>query len=153
SDRRQQKEFTGITNAPAGLATDNLSTTKLAELGAGRKSSRLEFLREINHKLSQPATSLRFCLEFALQDHGEKLKRAVENALRITDNLIELLNAMRELTEAQDPGECLEVVDANRLARTALSMSGLPSKKFAWQNAGNSAAYVRVHPGRMERAL
>src|SRR5256885_15432082 len=56
SDRRQQqKEFTGITKAPAGLAIDNLSATKLADLSVGRKSSRLEFLREINHKLSQPA--------------------------------------------------------------------------------------------------
>src|SRR5579864_8811877 len=43
----------------------------------------LEFLREVNHKLSQPATSLRFCLEFALQENGEKLKHSVQHALSL----------------------------------------------------------------------
>ncbi len=123
------------------------------ELDSLRKEQ-IEFLREITHKLSQPATSLRFCLEFAAQGNEAKLREAVAQAAGLTENLIDLLNAVRDLSEALDPGDSQETVDLEEFARNALSQAGTSNVKFVWETShGSARPSVRFHPGRLQRAL
>ena len=137
-------------NGTPPKVVDGLQAEKLASF----RKEQVEFLREINHKLSQPATSLRFCLEFASRGNEAKLREAVGQARGLTENLIDLVNAVRDLSEALDPGDIQESLDLGDSARNALSQIGSHTANFIWKKPPATAgSLTRIHRGRLQRAL
>jgi signal transduction histidine kinase len=70
---------------------------------AGQRS----FVSDVFHKLSQPLTALHCSLELSLarDESAEEYRASVEAALQNADRLRQSLLLMRELSDAEDPGD------------------------------------------------
>ena len=71
------------------------------------QETRREYLSEAFHSLSQPLTALQCGLELAVAvpRSQQEYERRVGEALQSTGILREMVAALRELVEAEDPGE------------------------------------------------
>lgn len=74
---------------------------------------RRKFISEAFHAFHQPLTSLHCGLELSLlkQRTGEEYRERLANALTNASAILELNQALRELVEANDPGEGVGVVE------------------------------------------
>lgn len=72
----------------------------------------IEVLRGLAHKLSQPLTSLRGSLEVALMDEMDEkeCRKVLEQSLEETYRVAEVLETLREVLEAEDPGDDFQPV-------------------------------------------
>lgn len=68
---------------------------------------RREYLSEAFHSLSQPLTALQCGLELAvaIPRSQNEYERRIGEGLQSTSSLREMMSALRELVEAEDPGE------------------------------------------------
>ena len=68
---------------------------------------RREYLSEAFHSLSQPLTALQCGLELAvaIPRSQKEYERRIGEGLQSTGSLREMMSALRELVEAEDPGE------------------------------------------------
>ncbi len=68
---------------------------------------RREYLSEAFHSLSQPLTALQCGLELAVAvpRSQKEYERRIGEGLQSTGSLREMMSALRELVEAEDPGE------------------------------------------------
>lgn len=76
-----------------------------------------EFLSAVNHKLSQPLTAFRCCIELAMlkQEDGEKAREHLGLALEQSDRVHALIHAFQELLDS-----ALEHRERNRFDLSAL---------------------------------
>lgn len=81
------------------------------------QETRREYLSEAFHSLSQPLTALQCGLELAVAvpRSQQEYERRVGDALQTATSLREMVAAMRELVEAEDPGEDAEEIDLGEL--------------------------------------
>jgi hypothetical protein len=56
------------------------------------------------HSLSQPLTSLRCSLELSIEEGAEQYQQSVAAALQQTENVIGMVQLMREYVDAEQPG-------------------------------------------------
>jgi signal transduction histidine kinase len=79
--------------------------------------TRREYLSEAFHSLSQPITALQCGLELAIAmpRSQKEYQRRIRDALQSTGSLREMMSALRELVEADDPGEDAEQIDLSGL--------------------------------------
>ena len=85
--------------------------------GAGSRRSAHGFVSDIFHKLSQPLTALQCSLELSLlrDQTSEDFRTSVEAALQNAKRLRQILLLLRELSEADDPGNISVPVELQRL--------------------------------------
>ncbi len=65
--------------------------------------NRPDVLSELLHSLSQPLTSLRSSLELSIEEVAEKQRQSVAMALQQTENVISMVQLMREYVDAERP--------------------------------------------------
>ncbi|HVO79397.1 MAG TPA: hypothetical protein VMT28_01625 [Terriglobales bacterium] len=131
------------------------SRTLEREVAASRE--RRELLSELFHALNQPLTTLRCALELGLQQpHREQsCSHTMEAALLQAESVARLTAGIRELLEADDPGDDLQAVPLDRVLREAL---------LDWSPAADAAEItllardllpcrVRFEPQRLRQAL
>jgi len=81
------------------------------------RETRREYLSEAFHSLSQPLTALQCGLELAVAvpRSQKEYERRLGDALQSTGSLREMMTALRELVEAEDPGEDAREVEVGEL--------------------------------------
>jgi signal transduction histidine kinase len=81
------------------------------------QETRREYLSEAFHSLSQPLTALQCGLELAVAvpRSQKEYERRLGDALQSTGSLREMMSALRELVEAEDPGEDAREVELGEL--------------------------------------
>ncbi len=81
------------------------------------RETRREYLSEAFHSLSQPLTALQCGLELAVAvpRSQKEYERRLGDALQSTGSLREMMSALRELVEAEDPGEDAREVELGEL--------------------------------------
>lgn len=81
------------------------------------QETRREYLSEAFHSVSQPMTALQCGLELAVAvpRSQKEYERRIGEALQSTSSLREIVAALRELVEAEDPGEDTEEIDLGEL--------------------------------------
>jgi signal transduction histidine kinase len=91
--------------------------TPVAELPAQQAAEERSFVSDALHKLSQPLTALHCSLELSLaRDRTPKEFRAsVEAALKDAERLRQRLLLLRELSDADDPGDTSAPVELKKL--------------------------------------
>ena len=79
----------------------------VVESAAQEIADQRTFVSDIFHKLSQPLTALHCSLELSLarDETAEEYRASVEAALQNADRLRQGLLLMRELSDADDPGD------------------------------------------------
>lgn len=85
-------------------------------------SERRELLSELFHALNQPLTTLRCALELSLRrPHGEEeYRHTVQAALLQAESITRLTCGIRELLEADDPGDHSEMAALDTVVREAV---------------------------------
>ncbi len=78
---------------------------------------RRDFASNVFHDLSQPLTALHCSLELALlrDQTGEEFRTSVESALQNAERLRQRLLLLRELSDADDPGDVAMPLALDRL--------------------------------------
>jgi signal transduction histidine kinase len=78
---------------------------------------RREYLSEAFHSLSQPLTALQCGLELAVAvpRSQKEYERRIGEGLQSTGSLREMMSALRELVEAEDPGEDAREIELREL--------------------------------------
>ncbi len=78
---------------------------------------RREYLSEAFHSLSQPLTALQCGLELAvaIPRSQKEYERRIGEGLQSTGSLREMMSALRELVEAEDPGEDAREIELGEL--------------------------------------
>lgn len=81
------------------------------------RETRREYLSEAFHSLSQPLTALQCGLELAVAvpRSQKEYERRIGEALQSTGSLREMMSALRELVEAEDPGEDAKEIEWGEL--------------------------------------
>jgi signal transduction histidine kinase len=89
----------------------------VAESAAQDIADQRSFVSDVFHKLSQPLTALHCSLELSLarDETAEQYRASVEAALQNAERLRQSLLLMRELSDADDPGEISAPVALHRL--------------------------------------
>ena len=96
------------------------------------QETRREYLSEAFHSLSQPLTALQCGLELAVAvpRSQKEYERRIGEGLQSTGSLREMISALRELVEAEDPGEDAREIELGEL----LSSLGDSLHKIALMN-------------------
>jgi signal transduction histidine kinase len=117
----------------------------------------VEVLRNLIHELSQPLTSLRGSLEVALlgdMDESE-CRKVLEQSLQETHRMARGLETLREVLEAEDPGEDFQLVDwkafVTKVVEDVAPMAREKGLRLVLEP--RTDAYVKVNPSRVESAL
>jgi signal transduction histidine kinase len=117
----------------------------------------VEVLRSLIHKLSQPLTSLRGSLEVALMGEmdEDECRRTLQQSLEETHRLAEVLGTLREVLEAEDPGEDFHPVSWKHLvARVLEDVAPVArGKGLRFVIEPMVDAYVKVNPPRVDAAM
>lgn len=89
----------------------------VAESAAQEIADHSNFVSDIFHKLSQPLTALHCSLELSLacDETAEEYRASMEAALRNAERLRQSLLLMRELSDADDPGDISTPVALHQL--------------------------------------
>ena len=89
----------------------------IAALPAQYLADQRNFVSDVFHELSQPLTALQCSLELSLlRDHtSQEFRASVEAALQNADRLRLNLLLLRELSDADDPGDISVPVEMRRL--------------------------------------
>lgn len=117
----------------------------------------VEVLRGVAHKLSQPLTSLRGSLEVALMDEMDEkeCRKVLELSLEETYRVAEVLETLREVLEAEDPGDDFQPVSWNLLVTQALEAVAPAARRkglhFVLEPMAD--AYVKINPPRVDAAM
>jgi signal transduction histidine kinase len=114
-----------------------------------------DVLGELLHSLSQPLTSLRCSLELSIDEDAEKQQKSVSVALQQTDNVIGMIQLMREYLHA---AEAASEIRATALAPALRSITEELSSIAAVRGiglrlVGTCAATVPVPESRLRLAL
>ena len=93
------------------------------------QEKRREYLSEAFHSLSQPLTAVQCGLELAVAvpRSQKEYERRIGEGLQSTGSLREMMSALRELVEAEDPGEDAREIELGEL----LSSLGDSLRKIA----------------------
>jgi len=88
-----------------------------AEIDAHRTAGQSTFVSDVLHKLSQPLTAMQCSLELSLvRDRtAEEFRASVEAALQNAERLRQNLLLLRELSDADDPGDVSTPVQLHAL--------------------------------------
>jgi signal transduction histidine kinase len=106
---------------------------------ADTQAAQRSFVSEVFHNLSQPLTALQCSLELSLfrDQTMAELRASVETALQNAECLRQRLRLLRELSEANDPGDFSQALDLNALLRELqeelLPLCESASQKFELQ--------------------
>jgi hypothetical protein len=81
------------------------------------QEKRREYLSEAFHSLSQPLTAVQCGLELAVAvpRSQKEYERRIGEGLQSTGSLREMMSALRELVEAEDPGEDAREIELSEL--------------------------------------
>jgi hypothetical protein len=79
-----------------------------------------DVLGELLHSLSQPLTSLRCSLELSLGEAADQQQAVVDAALQQTEQVIGMIQLMREYLEAEQPGLEARRVALDRVLRKVI---------------------------------
>ena len=119
--------------------------------------SLVRVLRGIIHKLSQPLTALHGSLEVALMGKIDKdaCRRVLRQSVEETDRMIEALETLREVLDAEDPGDDFHPVRwRNLIAQVLEDLAPMARNKGLQVVLGPMAdVYVKVNPQRIDAAL
>ncbi|HUZ46801.1 MAG TPA: HAMP domain-containing sensor histidine kinase [Terriglobia bacterium] len=114
-------------------------------------------LRSLIHKLSQPLTALHGSLEVALMGESKKgaCRRVLEQSIEETDRMFETLATLREVLEAEDPGDDFHPVRWRNLIAQVLEDLAPMARNKGLQLVLEPMAdvYVKVNPPRVDAAL
>lgn len=125
--------------------------------GAGARCERRGLLSELFHALNQPLTTLHCALELALQrPHREaECRHTLEAALLQAENVTRLTSGIRELLEADEPGDHGEVValDAAVLEAVGDWLPVAEAAQIALLPQNLAACPVNFEPQRLRQAL
>jgi len=91
--------------------------TPVAESSAQEVAGQRAFVSDVFHSLSQPLTALQCSLELSLarDQTSQEFRASVEAALQNAERLRQRLLLLRELSEADDPGDVSAPVDLHQL--------------------------------------
>jgi len=117
----------------------------------------VEVLRSLVHELSQPLTSLGGSLEVALMDEmdEDESRKVLQQSLEETHRAAEVLGTLREVLEAEDPGEDFHPVCWKHLVARALEDVApvARGKGLRFVLDPMVDAYVKVNPPRVDAAM
>ena len=117
----------------------------------------VEVLRNLIHELSQPLTSLQGSLELALLGEVKECgcRKVLQQSFEEAHRLARGLATLREVLEAEDPGEDFQRVNWKRLVRKALKdvAPAARGKGLRLVLEPLADAFVKVNPPRVEAAL
>lgn len=128
--------------------------------GATRSTAdgeRRELLAELFHALNQPLTTLRCALELSLQrpQSEEGYRHAIEAALQQAESITRVSGGIRDLLEADDPGDRVEVVGLAALVGEAIldwrPLAEAGQIRLLYENT--SPCPVRFEAQRLRQAL
>lgn len=114
-------------------------------------------LPAIIHRLSQPLTALHGSLELALlTPHGAaEYRSALQEALTQARSLLGMLASLRDLVDAEDPGESSEVTGLKALVEDAVgelrALAETRGVKISFDSKG--AVFVRADSARLRMAV
>jgi len=117
---------------------------------------RQQLISELFHALSQPITALRCSLELALYDQAVTLsKENLQTALTHAEKIAQLASGIRELVQADDPGdERIELALGDYLHEAMLDMQPIAAAaQVEMQLEGKLADRVIAEPRRLRQAL
>ena len=141
--------------SPGVCPTANLD--RGVEQGAQSDPSCAVCLAAVVHRLSQPLTALRGSLELALLREGTmaEYRQALEQSLEQADLLVQLISSLRELAEADTPGNVSEAVSLGEAALQALEeMRPLAdSRRLSVSIESTSGIDVRADPLRLRHSI
>jgi signal transduction histidine kinase len=114
-----------------------------------------EVLGELLHSLSQPLTSLRCSLELSFDEVAEQQQTMVSIALQQTEEVIGVIQLMREYLDAEETGSGAHPVALAPALRTVVEeLSSIAALKgIRLPLAGNCTASVPVPEPRLRLAL
>ncbi len=122
-----------------------------------RQDNLVRVLRGLIHKLSQPLTALHGSLEVALMGKIDKdtCRGVLRQSIEETDRMIEVLETLREVLDAEDPGDDFHPVRWRNLIAQALEdLAPMACNKGLQLVLGPMAdVYVKVNPLRVDAAL
>src|SRR5438309_2270649 len=94
------------------------TATEMKQAGTERQ----KLVSELFHALSQPITALRCSLELALYDpHPSVSEEKLQTALGHAEKIAELAAGIRQLIEADDPGDARKPLPLESCLREAMS--------------------------------
>ena len=126
---------------------------KLAEsksVGEGQ-----QLVSELFHALSQPITALRCSLELALYAQSSPSKENLQVALAYAEKIAQLASGIRELVQADDPGdERVELLLKDCLRGAVLDMEPVAeAAQVAIEMCGPVTGKIIAEPRRLHQAL
>jgi len=112
-------------------------------------------LSELLHSVSQPLTTLRCSLELSLDETAECQQQNVAAALEQTENVIEMIQLMREYLDADERGGEGPAIAVQPILRSVIDhLSPLAGEKqLRLQMSGSCAAALPIREPWMRRAL
>jgi signal transduction histidine kinase len=121
----------------------------------GSPLQRPDVLGELLHSLSQPLTSLRCSLELSIDEAAEQQQKSVGEALQQTEQVIGMIQLMREYLDAEQPGT---EIACSKLAPVLRSVTGDLSSIAALRDVrlrlvGTCAAELPMQESRLRLAL
>jgi hypothetical protein len=114
-----------------------------------------DVLGDLLHSLSQPLTSLRCSLELSIDETAEKQQKSVSVALQQTDNVIGMIQLMREYLHAAESGpEIRATALAPALRSVTEELSSIAAVRgIRLRLVGTCTAMVPVPESRLRLAL
>ncbi len=114
-----------------------------------------DVLGELLHSLSQPLTSLRCSLELSLDDAAEPQQTSVVLALQQIEQVIGMVQLMREYLDAEQPGTEPRRVSLDRVLRNVIDdlTSIAEARGIALRIEGKCSATVALSEFRLRLAL
>src|SRR5882672_12811843 len=126
---------------------------KSADNGSACEGQQL--VSELFHALSQPITALRCSLELALYAQSSPSKENLQMALAHAEKIAQLASGIRELVQADDPGdERVELLLKDCLRGAVLDMVPVAeAAQVKIEMCGNMTGKVIAEPRRLHQAL
>jgi two-component system, OmpR family, sensor kinase len=116
-----------------------------------------QLISELFHALNQPLTALRCSLELSLHRPraAEQDRDTLRMALDHAEQIARLSTGIRELLQADDPGDNCEVLPLQGYLREAVAdfQPVAEARGIALALSGHGACHVRLEPRRLRQAL